>query len=126
MSISGPDGTIDITNLVASLQSTFIKWADTFVYGELLTIPYMQWVALPVVSWIVQSMINWIVSKLVGSAVLEAFFINTAIRKASQAQDYVTAKDAVTNASPDIKDADYEALEKAEVLSFRNFVLLTN
>lgn len=120
-------GTIDITSTVQDMQDTFIKWADDFVYAQLTAVTSLaSVVAIPIVKFFLGWFINWLITKLAGSTVMIAFFGNTAIRKASQAVDYTTAKAAVKNASPNLSDADYEALEDAEILAFNNFVMVTN
>ena len=121
-----PTGTVDITTTVNSLVSSFETWANNFLFGELILIPWMTWAALPVLSTLVKAAIGWGVNLLVGSAVLEAFFLNTAIRKASQAQDYIDAVTLKNSLPATATQEEYQNAENAEMVAFRNFVLLSN
>lgn len=122
-----PSGTVDITNLVDSLKSSFITWGDKMAYAELLTVPYAgAFFALPIFSSLAKYGINWVVSFLANSAILAAFFLNTAIRKASQAQDYVDAVTEKNKLPSTATDSEYEHAEQIEMAAFRNFVLVTN
>ncbi len=87
-------GVIDVTNLVAALQSGFVDWATAYIFGLEIATPGLQWVALPIISNLDQYALRKILTLLSQSVVLQAFFLATALRKASQAQDY---QDAVTN-----------------------------
>lgn len=119
-----PSSTIDITNLVAALQKSFVDWAVAYVYGLETAIPGLSWVALPVLSSLDQALVRAIIDLLATSTVMQAFFLNTAIKKASQAQDYLDAIDAKNKLSPTASDADYEKAEQAQMAAFRNFVIL--
>lgn len=88
--------------------------------------PGLEWVALPVISELDKTAIQAILDLISKSVIMEAFFINTTIRKASQAQDYVSAVDAKNSLPPTATKDEYEAAEKAEMSAFRNFVLITN
>lgn len=123
---SQPTGTIDITNVVSSLQSTFVSWAVAYVYGLEIAVPGLEWVALPVISELDEAALKALFNMLAGSAIMVAFFLNTAIRKASQAQDYVDAITTKNNLPPNTSQDDYAKAEQAEMLAFRNFVMLTN
>lgn len=71
-------------------------------------------------------MIRWVAETISASAMMQGFFINTAIRKSSQASDYVLAVHARVNLPPTATDAEYERAERAEILAFNNFVRVTN
>jgi hypothetical protein len=121
-----PTGTIDITNVVEKMRETFVTWATAYIYGEEIAIPGLEWVALPILSTIDKDVITAILNVLTNSVLMEAFFLNTAIRKASQAQNYVDAINAKNSLPPTASDAEYEKAEQAEMLTFRNFVMLSN
>lgn len=121
-----PTGTIDITNVVDSLKSTFVTWAVAYIYGLEIAIPGLTWVALPVISTMDQEAIRLIIKFLADSVLMEAFFLNTAVRKASQAGDYVKAVAAKKLLPPTTSQEDYAKYEAAECLAFRNFVMLGN
>ncbi len=121
-----PTGTIDITDLVEKTRSSFVSWAVLYLYGMEIAIPGMEWVALPILQDIDKEILKVLLDMLSKSAVMMAFFTNTAIRKASQAKDFtdaVHAKNALpTTATPE----EYENAEKAQMAAFRNFVLVSN
>lgn len=119
-------GTIDITNLVATIKSTFINWGTTYLTTLASSTPYTFWLKWPVISTIFETLVKLGVTAIANALEMEGFFINTAIRKASQAQDYISAVDAKNQLPPTATDEEYENAEKAEMAAFRNFVLLTN
>lgn len=120
-------GTVDITNVVSALQSSFVTWGTKFAYADLLTVPGLgTFIALPIISSIAQYFIARIIGSLAGSAVMAAFFLNTAVRKASQAQDYSDAVNAKNSLPPTATDAEYAAAEQTEMNAFKNFVMVTN
>jgi hypothetical protein len=117
-------GTIDITNLVEIMKNTFVKlMSDYVVQVAVGAFAPLGWPVLgPVFSFIVGK----IVGAIANAAEMAAFFTNTAIRKASQAADYIDAVNAKNSLPSWTTDAQYEEAEKAEMQAFRNFVLLTN
>lgn len=121
-----PTGTIDITDIVDNLKSTFVTWAVGYIYGQEIAVPGLEWVALPIISDLDQAALKAILNFLVESVVMEAFFLNTAIRKASQAQDYVDAITFKKSLPPTASQEIYAKAEAAECLAFRNFVMLSN
>lgn len=127
MADSPPDlGTIDITNLVEFIRTTFVSLAKKYIMGLALAIPGVG----PFVLWLMNvflgPLLQWILDKLTTWEVTQAFFINTAIRKASQAADYVDTVNYKNSLPPTVSDEDYAHAEAAEMHSFYNFVVLTN
>lgn len=121
-----PTGTIDITNVVESVASSFETYADNFLFGLIIAQPGMAWLGLPIISSIAKFIIGKVVSALVGDALMQAFFLNTAIRKASQADDYLAAMDAKNALPTTATDKEYYDAESKEMAAFRNFVIITN
>lgn len=123
-----PDsGTIDITNIVESLRQSFVTWAVAYVYGEELLVPGLGgFVALPIIADVDRAIIKYVIDALSKSGIMLAFFENTAIRKAGQADTYVKSVEAKNNLPTTASDEDYEKLERAEMLAFRNFVAVSN
>lgn len=117
---------IDITDLVEKARSTFVTWGVNAIFAEIIIQPYCSWLALPVFSFITKQILTFVLNFLSNTVVMQAFFTNTAIRKASQAQDYVDAVNAKDSLPPDVSDADYEKAELAEISSFNAFVAVTN
>lgn len=127
MTTAKPTGTIDITNLVNSLQADFDSYGSDFLFTELCAIPYAGvFFALPIVSTLAKVAIKWAVTKLAGSVVLAAFFLNTAVRKASQAQDYISAVTTTQSLPTTATQQEVANAEAAQMLAFRNFVMVTN
>lgn len=124
--MSNSTGTIDITNVVSSLQSSFVTWATNYVFGLEIAIPGMEWIALPGISTIDKAIVKGIINLLATSVVMESFFLNTAIKKASQAQDYVDTVTAKNSLPPTTSEDDYAKAEQLEIIAFRNFVSVTN
>ncbi len=119
-------GTIDITNLVENLRSTFVTLAKNYLMALALAIPGLGWFALWLEKIFLSPLLQWILDKLTLWEVMQAFFLNTAIRKASQAADYVDSINFKNNLPTTATDEEYENAEAAEMHSFYNFVLLVN
>ncbi len=121
-----PTGTIDITNLVEQMRQSFVSWAVLYLFGLEASIPGMEWVALPVLSTIDKEILQVILDALSKSGIMMAFFLNTAVKKASQAKDFTDAANALDGLPPTATDEEYENAERNKILAFRNFVMLSN
>jgi hypothetical protein len=119
-------GTIDITETVDLMQDTFVKWGVSFIHAEVLAIPGLGPVVLFLIKFFLDPIVQWVLTKIAASSVMAAFFTNTAVRKASQAVDYVTAKKALQGLPMNASDKEYEQYERAEISAFNNFVIVTN
>lgn len=117
---------IDITNLAESLRTSFVSWASAYLFTQTIVTPGLTWLGLPIVNTVFKFILNGILNILTKSAVMEAFFLNTSIRKASQAQDYVDAVTAKNNLPQNVSDEDYEKAEQNEIAAFNSFVVLGN
>lgn len=115
-------GGVDITNLVELLRSSFVTWAVGFLFGATIATPGFAWLALPVISSIYSGILRWILNYLSNAAVLEAFFLNTAMTKAGQATDYVNAVQHKLGLPQDVSEVDYAKAEQAEIDAFTLFV----
>lgn len=116
---------VDITDLVAKFQSSFVTWSVDVVFGVTIATPWLSWLGWPVISVVYRDILTWIISTLAASAVMQAFFWNTAMRKAGEADDYVDLKNAKEKLPEDVSDADYEKAEQAEMAAFNDLVMLT-
>lgn len=125
---TGPEtGTVDITALVEKLKASWITWATRLVMTAGKAIPYFGAVfAWPIVSTLLEMFLGWAIELLADAFEMQGFFMNTAIRKASQARDYVESVDAKNALPPSVSDEEYERAEQKEMLAFRNFVMVTN
>lgn len=120
------DGTIDITNLVSTMQSSFVLAAEKFIMASALAVPGIGPVAVWCLNAFGSTVINWVLNKLSTWTIMEAFFVNTAVRKASQAADYQNAVNVKNNLPDTVSDADYAKAEQDEIDHFTNFVKFTN
>lgn len=119
-----PTGTIDITNLVGAVKDTWVRWATNLATTAARNaMPFLAW---PVFSQLLDYIVGKIVETIADGIEMQGFFLNTALRKASQARDYVDANTALKALPSTATDEEYENAEKAEMLAFRNFVLLSN
>lgn len=111
---------IDITDLVETMRSTFVTWSVNSIYASAIAYPGLQWLALPIVNYLFRGLLKIVVDLVSKQAALQLFFMNTAMRKASQATDYVKAVRARQAAKPE----DYERAELYEIAAFNAFVRL--
>ncbi len=120
------DGTIDITDVVEKARSTFVLMGVTYLKGVILAIPGLQWLGLPIIRNFFDYAITKILNMISNWGVMSAFFMNTAIRKASQAHDFVDAVNQKNALPEDASDEEYEKLELAQISAFNNFIRITN
>ena len=118
--------TVDITEAAKALQSAWITFSTSYVTSAAITVPWLAWLALPVINPLFHFMINRIITSLSKAVEMQGFFLNTALRKASQASDFVAAVNAVQSAPIDMDMVNYEKLEQAQMSAFSNFVKFTN
>lgn len=118
-------GVIDVTDLVEKARLTFVKWGVEYLFGLAMAQPGMGWINWPIIRGIVEFALNGLLDLLSKSTIMGAFFLNTAIRKASQANDYLDAVKAVDSLPKDATDEEYEKAERAEIDAFAKFVVVT-
>lgn len=111
--------------MVEKSRQTFVEWGVLYLYGLEVAIPGMEWVALPIISTIDKAIIRAVLDSISKSMVMGAFFLNTAVRKASEAQDYVDAVNAKNSLPEDVSDEEYEKFERAEMAAFVAFATVT-
>lgn len=119
------ENTIDITTVVENMRTSFVAWGVAYVFGLEVAIPGMEWVALPIIAELDKAVVKAILDLLSKSIIMEAFFINTAIRKASQAHDFISAVEARNALPPTASQEEYENAEKNQMAAFRSFVMVT-
>lgn len=117
--------TIDLTPVVDSLKEGFVLASEAHIIAIAMATPGVG----PFASWIIQNLlrhfIRWSLERLADSIGMQAFFLNTAIRKSRQAEDYVKAVEAI-NALPDnVSDVTYREAELAKIGAFHNFVRIS-
>lgn len=119
-------GTIDITNLVDGIKGVWVRWAVSLITNVPKTIPWLAWLSLPIISQLFEFFVSKMVTLIANALEMEGFFLNTAIRKASQASDFVDAINAKNALPKTASTQEYENAEKTEMAAFRNFVRVTN
>lgn len=117
---------IDVTNLIAALQSTFITWGVNYLFATELATPGMEFTGLPIVSSLDRAMLKYILTKLSNEAVMLAFFTNTAIKKATESQDYLDAVNYKNSLPENASDEEYLNAEISEVNAFVQFTSLVS
>ncbi len=119
-------GTVDITKLVEAIRSGFVSFGTTFVFTSLCALPGMNWLAFPVVRNLAQAAIKAVINALSKATEMEIFFLNTALRKNSQAREFVEAVQFKEDLPENATKEEYEKAERAQITAFRNFVRLSN
>ena len=119
-------GTIDITDIVDETEELFIKLGTAHVMTAVVAIPGMQWLLTPCLNKIATDVIKKVITILADWSVMQGFFLNTAIRKASQGVDFVVSTKEMKALPPDASDEVYEKAEQNRINKFNNFVVATN
>jgi hypothetical protein len=123
-----PSGTVDITELVAAVKASWIQWSTLLACTAVKAIPYGvgAFFALPVISGLLNFFVEKLMTIVANGVEQEAFFLNTSLRKAGQASDFINAV-AFRNSLPKTATSEeYENAEKRQMAAFRNFVRVTN
>lgn len=118
--------TIDITDLVEQTRSTFVDWGVDYIFALEISAPGMAWLALPVIKDINLYVLRKLLDALTKSAVMQAFFMNTVMRKATQSKDFTDAIEAINKLPGNVTDEEYAKYEAAKLVAFRHFVSLTD
>lgn len=103
-----------------------MKLAETYIMGLALAIPGLGPFLAFFLKTLGQPLLNWVLNKLSEWEVMQQFFLNTALRKASQAIDFVDAVNAYENLPKDASNEEVLAAEKSRMATFRSFVMVTN
>jgi len=116
---------IDITDLVENLRQTFVTAAQTYIMGLILAVPGFG----PVAAWFTKvflgPFLTWVLNKISTWSVMQAFFLNTSLRKSGQAGDYLNAKFYKENLPVDATNEVYAEAEQKEIAAFNEFVCVT-
>ena len=116
---------IDITDLVTNLKKTWIASATQLVFTGAVSVPWLSWLGLPVISNLFKFIIEKIVTAIADALEMQAFFLNTALKKAGQAQDYINAVNFKNSLPPTATNEEYKYAEKLEMEAFRDFVMVS-
>ncbi|MFI5342860.1 MAG: hypothetical protein ACHQUC_01430 [Chlamydiales bacterium] len=118
--------TIDITNLIEAMKTSWVAWQEAYIFGLIATIPGIGWAATPIAAALIGKLLTWALTKIANSAIQEAFFLATASRKGAQATAYLKAIEYKDSLPPTASDEEYEKAEKQDMEAFSNLVLLSN
>lgn len=124
--MSDKSGTIDITSLVESMRFAFVDWAQGYLWALILAVPGLGWLAGPILKTLFGKGLQWLLNRLSESTVMLGFFLNTAIRKGSQASDFVNAVEALHKLPETASEEDYAKAEQNKITAFERFAIATN
>lgn len=119
-------GTVDLTNVVEAVRSSFVTFAVTFIEGAAATSPATSWLLVPVIRQAFHAGLTWAIGALSKAVEMQAFFLNTTLRKQGQAADFVQAVDALAALPKTASKEEYANAEKLRMDAFRRFVMVTN
>ena len=126
MGIKKEDGIIDITEFAEALRSTWVMGMQKFITTLLTGIPWLGWLAAPLIDSVFGWAITWVLNKMSYSALQYSYFINTAHRKSSQADEFIEAVEEMNNLPEIATEEDYARAEQKRIDAFERFVPLTN
>lgn len=116
--------TIDITQVVEDLRASFVEWGVAYVFGLETALPGLEWLALPVIKEIDKAIIRSVLDFISKAPIMQAFFMNTAIRKSGEAKDFTAAVEAKNALPPTASQEEIEDAERKQMAAFRSFVIL--
>lgn len=121
------DKVVDITDLVEKMRDAFVDYASAAAYVAALAIPGLGPIlAMPFVNYIAKQTIRGVVFLVSQLPMMAAFFLNTAIRKTSQAKDFIVSVHELENLPEDVSDEVYLQAEEKKASNFYNFVVMGN
>lgn len=119
------NGVIDITETVEQMRQAWVDYSINVINGFEAATPSLQWLNIPLVNTIEESILRQLLTALSNSMIQQAFFLNTALKKPSQALDFTAAARALRELPEDASDEEYKKHEEARMAAFRAFVPLT-
>ena len=119
-------GTIDITELVEQVRKAWVDWGVAQTYAAVAAIPGIGWFGTLMLNTLGKAVIRAIFDFISKKGEMMAFFLNTAIRKASQAKDFTDAVKRKNALPPTATKEEFERAEQDQMVAFRNFVMVTN
>jgi len=118
-------GDIDITDLVNAIASAAVKVEVDLLFQASTSLWFTAWLKLPVISDIYKTLLTWLFTWISTQEVNLAFYENTAIRKASQGNDFMNAHNFLKALPPNVTEEAYAKAEQAEIAAFNSFVRAT-
>lgn len=120
-----PPGSVDITELVEKIRLAWVDWGVHSAVTAATAIPGIGWFGLLLMKTIGESIVRAILDFISRKAEMLAFFVNTAIRKASQAKDFVSAVDAKYSLPKTATKEEFARAEQNQMSAFAQFVVVT-
>jgi hypothetical protein len=117
---------IDITDVVEKARASFVIWGIGALMSYASTVSGLGWISWPVIGPVAKYILNAILTFLSKQAVLEAFILNTAIRKSVQASDFLRAVDYKNSLPENASDEVYDKAERDEIEAFVAFASISN
>jgi len=125
--MSKDSGVVDITELTQMIKSAWISANVTALVAAIGAVPGLGWLTVtPFFSNAITWLVEWAISKMADFVYNQAFFLATSIRKAGQAQDFISAVHKLNSLPEDISDEEYEKYERIRMAEFNNLVHLAS
>lgn len=120
--------TIDITDLAEKIRQTTVDFEVGLAMGYLIAPPpaglgFTFLVAFPPAKAVVEFVVRQLCEFLSKGAYRMAFNFNTAVRKASEAHDYVAAVNRKESLPEGCSDEEYAAAEAEEIAEFHRLAM---
>lgn len=116
---------IDITDTIESLRSSFVSWGTVAISTAVFAIPPFEFLDLPIIRDLFLAALKGVLTVLSKEALMEAFFLNTILKKENEAQVYSDVVKAKNNLPGTATRDEVKNAEEKEMDAFRNLVLLT-
>lgn len=126
MNQAPPTGTIDITDLVEKIRQSWVTWGVAEVSAAVLGIPGIGGFLIFIFNWFGKPLVELVFNFISKRGVMLAFFLNTAVRKASQAKDFTDAVHAKNSLPDSATKEEFANAENHEIIQFINFALISN
>lgn len=117
---------VDITDLVSKIKLTWIQFAMKGVMTIVRATPWLSWLGWPVISQIFEFFLERLITLIADGIEMEAFFFNTALRKANQAKDFIAAIQAKDALPQTASYKEFYEAEQRQMVAFRSLVVLTD
>lgn len=119
------DGVVDITETVEELRQAWVTWSIRYINGLEAATPELMWLNGSLTNSVEEAILKVILDAISKAVEMQAFFLNTAIRKASQAKDFTKVVREIREKQENMTEEEFEKAEQRKMDAFRNFVSVT-